>query len=181
MVCNAPTLLIAGADAALTGALMTYPPTWDEVFNEVRSRLVVHGAASKLDLAALVTWKHIQNAPWMTNLLQMPDVAVRAASAAAFAPTLADQQRVDALASLPGFGAGGEFTSVLLAAWNPIEYGVYDTRVQTAKPRAISAACTCDWTVLTDYWDHLRRMAAELSNSGASWTPRMVDQAFFRL
>lgn len=124
--CEAPALLAPGADAALSKSRLSYPHVADEVFSEVRSRLVTHGAATKLDLAALVFWKHINNAPWMTQLLRVPDAAVRAATAAAFAPGLSDDERVVALRPLPGFGGGRAIASTLLAAWNPEQYGVFD-------------------------------------------------------
>lgn len=178
-ICEAPTLLAPGADAVLSKSYLSYPHLSDEVFSEVRSRLVTHAAATKLDLAALVFWKHINNAPWMTQLLKIPDTAVRAATAGAFAPGLSDEERVVALGPLPGFGGGRAIASTLLAAWDPERYGVYDRLALAAKAKWIDARCVCDWENLPTYWSHLRRMAAELSSNGASWSPRMVDMALF--
>jgi hypothetical protein len=179
--CPASTLLPAGAGPALADALLLYPSTYDEVFNAVGSRLVAQGAASKLDLAALITWKHIQTATWMERLLRVPDAEVREATAAALAAGLTDQQRVMALAPLPGFGAGGPVTSVFFAAWNPSRYAVYDKVVEQHRPKAVTPACPCSWANLPDYWEHVRRIAAELSVGAADWTPRMVDRAMLNL
>jgi cell division FtsZ-interacting protein ZapD len=179
--CEAKILLIPGAEPALTAAYVSYPLVCDEVLSEVRSRLVAHGAATKVDLAALVFWKHINNARWMADLLNVPDTTVRAATAAAFAPIMTDQERVLALAPLKGFGAGGAITSILFAAWDPQRFGVYDRLALAARERVVSDDCTCDWDYLPTYWEHLRRLAGELSVAGGTWSPRMVDMALFKL
>src|SRR5437667_2825569 len=129
MPCLATTLLSPNAGAALQGAILRYPAHYDEVLHDVHSRLVAHGAATKLDLAALIGWKHVRNAPWMHTLLSMPDVLVRSVTAESFQQGLTDDQRVGILGRLPGFGSGGAFTSVLLAAWDPSAYGVFDKNV----------------------------------------------------
>jgi hypothetical protein len=120
-------LLLPNVQRDLAAAFDEYPHLYDQVLEEVHARLNAVGYATKLDLAALITWKHIQNAPWMQKLLKQPPMAVQQRTQAAFAPGISDQQRIDALESIPGFGGGGgAFTSVLLAAWRPTEYGVYD-------------------------------------------------------
>lgn len=181
ITCSSAALLTAGTKAALSESYLSYAHVSDEVFSEVRSRLVTHGAATKLDLAALVFWKHINNAPWMTKLLKVPDTAVRIATAAAFAPGLSDEERVAALGPLPGFGGGRAIASTLLAAWDPERYGVYDRLALAAKAKWIDAKCVCDWENLPTYWSHLRRVAAELSSNGACWSPRMVDMSLFNV
>ncbi|HEX3795255.1 MAG TPA: hypothetical protein VHV57_12215 [Acidimicrobiales bacterium] len=166
----------------MTNSLATYPAEYDEIFWEIHDRLLTQGHATKLDLGGLVFWKHIQNAPWMTDLNGIPDIQVTAASAAAFAPNLTDSQRIAALAPLPGYRAGGAFTSVVLTAWNPDQYGVFDKLVYAHFPTVIDARCACDWTYLPEYFDHLRRLAQELTvPTGVAWTPRRVDMALLML
>jgi hypothetical protein len=53
VVCGTTSPLNTGLDATLAAAIFRYPPHYDEVLHEVHARLVAHGAATKLDLAAL--------------------------------------------------------------------------------------------------------------------------------
>src|SRR5436305_4783292 len=92
--CDSGSLLLRDAKKTLAEGYMRYPLIADEPFEEVHARLVAHGAATKLDLAALVSWKHVQNAEWMTRLWNVPNTDVRAITAAAFAPGLSDAERV---------------------------------------------------------------------------------------
>jgi hypothetical protein len=180
--CPSPSLVQAGAVGALSASLASYPASYDEIFNEIHHRLRRQGHATKLDLGGLVFWKHIQNAPWMTGLNGIPDTQVIAATAAAFAPNLTDAQRITALLPLPGYRAGGAFTSVVLTAWDPQSYGVFDKLVFEHYPTVIDPRCTCNWTNLPDYFDHLRRLAQELAVvTGVAWTPRQADMALLML
>ena len=181
MACEARDLLVEGSEDRLRTAYLQYPVHYDDVLNAVHARLLTQRAATKLDLAALITWKHINNAPWMTELLEMPDVRVQEITAAAMVPDLKDDERVAALDGLPGFGAGAAFTSVLLTAWNPSQFGVYDQRVAKERGVIVSPACTCDWSFLPRYWDHLRRIAQQMSVTGEAWTPRMAELAMWNL
>jgi hypothetical protein len=174
-------LLVEGSAEWLATSLDSYPPHYDEVLNAVHERLASANEATKLDLAALIGWKHVRNAPWMRKLLAMPDRRVRCLTAGAFAPGLSDADRILAVRGLPGFGSGGAFTSVLLTAWDPTEFGVYDGLVASKRRLAVGPSCACDWQHLPKYWDHLRRMAQEMSATGAPWTPRMVDMAIMNL
>jgi hypothetical protein len=96
LVC-ARSLLRPGAGPRLEQALATYPAHYDEVLHAVHSRLMDHGAATKLDLAALIAWKHVRNAPWMRKLLALPDVTVEAITRGAFRIELKDADRIAAL------------------------------------------------------------------------------------
>lgn len=168
-----------GANATLATAWHRYHHLHDEVLQEVHARLNAAGFATKLDLAALIAWKHVNTGAWMLDVLQLPPLAVQASTQAAFAPGLSDQQRIDALARIPGFRRGKAFTSALLAAWNPLKYGVYDDNAsQKGWPQVVSPACLCPRTNLVFYFDHLRQIANEL---GPTWTPRDVDMALFEL
>jgi cell division FtsZ-interacting protein ZapD len=182
MICTAKRLLLVRASGRLSTQLGRYSSNYDEVFLAAHQRLQENGYATKFDLAALIGWKHVQNSPWMFRLYDFPSGAVEAATAAAFAPGLSDEQRIDALCGLPGYGRGSAFTSVLLAAWDPTRYGVFDKFVDGIRPTVVTAGCRCRWADLPTYFDHLRRLADELATAtGSSWTPRQVDQAMYML
>jgi hypothetical protein len=175
--CPSPSLLQAGASGSLSASLASYPAAYDEIFYEIHHRLQMQGHATKLDLGGLVFWKHINNAPWMTKLNGIPDTQVVAATAASFAPNLTDAQRIAALSPLPGYRAGRAFTSVVLTAWDPQLYGVYDKLAHAHYPTV-----TCDWSNLLEYFDHLRRLAQELTTvTRVAWTPRQADMALLML
>lgn len=172
-------LLAPDARRTMAEAWREYPHLYDQVLEEVHARLNAAGYATKLDLAALMAWKHVQNAPWMQELLKSPPLAIQQRTQAAFAPGKTDQERINALRSIPGFGSGNAFTSVLFAAWHPTEFGVYDSRASgNGWDRVVSSSCQCDRADLIVYFDHLRQMASEL---GHGWTPRDVDAALYML
>jgi len=179
--CATESLLLSDAKPLLEGSLARYPEFYDDVLDEVHARVVERGAATKLDLAALIGWKHVRNAPWMRDLLMTPGVIVHRASAEAFATGLTDAERVGALSPLPGFGAGRAFTSVLLTAWDPSRYGVFDKNVMAKRDRVVSPKCECDWTHLPTFWQHLRRAANEMSGCRQAWSPRTIDMALMNL
>jgi hypothetical protein len=93
--CQLTRLLQPNTVGTLTQALDRYPPSGDDIFVAVGARLRKHSAATKLDLAGLVFWKHIQNAPWMTTLTKAPEAEVQAETTAALAPDLTDARRMD--------------------------------------------------------------------------------------
>ncbi len=163
----------------MAAAWQEYPHLYDQVLEEVHARLNSAGYATKLDIAALIAWKHVQNASWMQDLLKSPPLAIQQRTQAAFAPDKTDRERIGALESIPGFGSGNAFTSVLFAAWRPAEFGVYDTRASSRGwDTVVSPTCQCDRADLVVYFDHLRQMASEL---GFGWTPRDVDMALYML
>lgn len=177
------TLLLPTAPVDLMKAVAHYPAAYDEVFDAVHARLTAAGHATKLDLAALIAWKHVRNARWMKALFKLGPGEVEDATGAAFAPGLTDADRVSALAGLPGFGRGRAFTSVLLAAWDPNEFGVFDRIAGFEKwAKAMSASCSCDRASLPVYFDHMRQIALEMrAATGQPWTPRQVDMALLNL
>jgi cell division FtsZ-interacting protein ZapD len=177
--CGAITLLKPGAAATLATKLLKYPPAYDEALFEVRARLVAHGAATKMDLAALICWKYLPRSPWMQALQNVPHTVVRDTTAEAMAPLLSDQARIQALAPLPGFSRGRALASAFFTAWDPLQFGVQDDRALRKRSRFISPMCTCSWVNLPSYWAHLRELATELTSNGAAWTPRMVDMALY--
>lgn len=149
---NCSPRLKQGAGQTLRDAYARYPTNYDEVLDEVHARLVARGAATKLDLAALVVWKLSSRREvdmrWVRKLLEIPEAQVADTTAKALARGLTDRQRVDALSKLPGFGSGGPFTSVLLTAWDQSQFGVYDTNVNKARRSVLNDPCTCDWSSL---------------------------------
>lgn len=115
----------------------------------------------------------------MQDLLKSPPLAVQQRTQAAFAPGKTDRERIDALESIPGFGSGNAFTSVLLAAWRPTNFDVYDINTSSRGwGGVVSSSCRCDRTDLIIYFDHLRQLASEL---GYGWTPRDVDMALYAM
>lgn len=179
--CGSRDLLLKGADRRLAAALARYPAFYDDVLHAVHLRLAAQGAAAKIDLAALIAWKHVRNAPWMKKLLELPEAEVWNGTAQAFAAELSDENRIAALDFLPGFGGRGAFASVLLTAWDPSRFGVLDKFVVQHRPDAIDQACTCNWWDLPTYWEHLRRIADECQEAGKPWTARRVEMALFNL
>lgn len=117
----------------------------------------------------------------MACLLNMPDRVIRECTAAALAPGLSDKQRLDELARLPGFKNEGAIASALLCAWDPLDYGVYDTNTLNAMKGRAACECKSELNNLPSYFSHLRRMRDELSTGGALWTARMVDMALFKI
>jgi hypothetical protein len=180
MACStANPLLVSNARHTMTKAWQGYPHLYDQVLEEVHARLNAAGYATKLDLAALIAWKHVQTAPWMQDLLKFPPLAVQQRTQAAFGPDQTDRQRIDALKGIPGFGSGNAFKSALFTAWCPTDFGVYDSRASSRGwDTVVNSSCQCDRTDLTVYFDHLRQMAREL---GHGWTPRDVDMALYML
>jgi hypothetical protein len=180
MTCpTATTLIKPGFSSELTKALRAYPDSYDDVFEDVHVRLTTAGYATKLDLAALIAWKHVRNAPWMRVMLKLPTGTVEQGTADAFTCGRSDKERICALRDIPGFRRGRAFTSVLLTAWCPTEFGVYDDRASDAGwTQAITPACTCTRSDLPTYFAHLRQIASEL---GTDWTPRNVDMALYGL
>jgi hypothetical protein len=176
---TAPMLLTPDSRSAMRKALTTYRLDYDDVFDDIHERLATNGHATKLDLAALITWKHIQNATWMKDMLALPKGTVESKTREAFAAGMSDSDRIAALHGLPGFGSGHAFTSALLAVWHPSEFGVFDTRASSRGwQKVVTPACVCSRTDLPVYFDHLRQIAREM---GADWTPRKVDMALFNL
>lgn len=176
-------LLRPGAARRLAHGHASYPDHYDDVLVDVHRRLQSQGAATKLDLAALIAWKHVRNAPWMRTLLAMPSLEVEGITRRALAPRLGDSDRIAELRPLPGFGSGGAFTSVLLTAWDPNSFGVFDRLVFEKRSSAVVDDCACDWSHLPTYWTHLRAIARELEDvvGEIAWTPRKVDMALMNL
>jgi hypothetical protein len=109
-------------------AIDKYNPYYDEVFWEVNARIRNHHEAGKLDLAALICWKRSGQGHWVSDLMELSDAKVREHCRRAFAPRLTDQQRLDALAPLPGFKGKYAIATAVLACNDPDEFGIVDWR-----------------------------------------------------
>jgi hypothetical protein len=165
----------------LTSYRARYPRHYDDVFDCIHRRLRDSGYATKLDLDGLIAWKHVRTARWMRDLNCITEARVKEITSDAFARAT-NAQRREALSPLPGFGAGTAFTSVLLAAWDPETYGVYDKFSLAARVSVVTAACSCSWYLLDTYEEHLRLMAYELADqTQTSWFPRHVDMALYEM
>ncbi len=77
------------------------------------------------------------------KLQRQPDDEVRDTTGT-FHPGLTGAEQIQALTGLYGFQSGGAFTPVLLAAWDPDDYGVYDRIVDANYPLAVIPDCGCD-------------------------------------
>jgi hypothetical protein len=110
-------------------------PCYDEVFRQAHERIREDGEASKLDLAALLFWKRVRRSRWTSELMSSrTDANIRARTRAAFKPGLSDQERLDALADggFPGFRAKAAISTMMLACFDPGDYGVLDERALEA-------------------------------------------------
>lgn len=114
--------------SCLLRAMDRYSPYYDEVFWEVSARIRARGEVGKLDLAALISWKRSGQGSWVSDLMELPDSEVRRHSHAALVARLTDQQRLDALAPLPGSNAKYAMSTVVLACYDQDQFGVIDWR-----------------------------------------------------
>jgi hypothetical protein len=158
-------------------------PCYDEVFWQAHDRIRECGEASKLDLAALFFWKRARRARWTSELMSSKtDADVRARTRAAFKPGLSDQERLDALADggFPGFRAKAAISTVVLACFDPSDYGVLDER-------AFEGLKTVGWPVkrgrgeTLHYLERLRELRDLVRNSRSDVTGRQIDQALWMI
>lgn len=159
-------------------AMDQYGPYYDEVFWEVSTRIRERGEAGKLDLAALICWKRSGQGSWVSDLMERPDAEVRECSRAAFAAGLTDQQRLDALAPLPGFKSKYAISTAVLACYDPDDFGVLDWRalkglVLVERPIERGRGETLR------YLDRLRQLRDLARGSRPNVTARNVDQGLW--
>ncbi len=115
--------------AILAEALSRYDPTghYDDVFHEVSNRAQRDRELGKADLCTLICWKRSARGSFVTSLLEQPDEKVRAVTRATFAAR-SDEDCLVALAELPGFKGRGPLATVVLCAFDPMNFGVMDDR-----------------------------------------------------
>ena len=95
-------------------------PHYDEVLQEVSSRIRITASIGKTDIGALLFWKRLRaNTPWVSKLMVMPDKDVRAVTEKAVSavnsldmttPMAASVGR-GGLSPLPGFKSGDALAS----------------------------------------------------------------------
>jgi hypothetical protein len=161
----------------LLDAMGQYSQNYDEVFIEVGQRIREYGEAGKLDLAALICWKRSGQGKWVSELMDLPDAEVRAATRKALAATT-DQDRLDALAVLPGFRQKYAIATAVLAAHDPENFAVLDWR-------ALKALKRLGWPVIPGrgetlrYLDRVRNLRDQVHDRRPNATARNVDQALW--
>jgi hypothetical protein len=164
----------------LVEAMDRYSPYYDEAFWAASVRIRKQGEAEKLDLAALICWKRSGQGHWVLDLMEIPDTEVRKWTRAAFAAELTDQQRLDALAPLPGFKSKYSITTALLACFDPDEFGVLDWRALSGL-ESIQRPITRGRGETLRYLDRLRELRDLVRNVRPNVTARNIDQGLWRL
>jgi hypothetical protein len=162
----------------LLHAIDQYSPHYDEVFWEVSARIREHGEASKLDLAALICWKRSGQGHWVFDLMDMPDAEVRKHTNAALAAELTDQQRLDALAPLPGFKSKYAISTAVLACNDPDDFGVLDRRALEGLGRIERPVKRGRGETLR-YLERLRELRAVAQGFRPGVTARNIDQGLW--
>jgi hypothetical protein len=152
---------------------------YDEVFTEIGQRITDSQEAGKLDLAALITWKRSAQGAWVKSLLATPETLVRSVTRKAFAAD-GDLAVLQTLAALPGFAVQGPIATALMAAYDPREWAVLDSRATTAladlgRPVGNQRGKTLRYLAAA------RRLRDELAARRPRVTARDVDKGLFML
>lgn len=162
---------------------------YDEVLSEVAGRVAAVGSIGKADIGALLFWKRLRaNTPWVSDLMIMPDLQVRALTRkAVVAVTNKSLSRPEAaaagraaLSKLPGFKTGDALASALLLAAAPKRMAVYDRRAQAGLKildLPLSAAPGRDGRYMKLVGD----LQSTAARHGQTWTARDVDLALYWL
>jgi hypothetical protein len=161
----------------LLDAMDQYSQSYDEVFIEVGERLREYGEAGKLDLAALICWKRSGQGKWVSELMELQDAEVRAATRKALVAST-DQDRLDALAVLPGFRQKYAIATAVLAAYDPENFAVLDRRALKALERLGCPVIRGRGETLR-YLDRTRDLRDQVRDGRPSVTARNVDQALW--
>ncbi|WP_328755778.1 hypothetical protein [Streptomyces sp. NBC_00271] len=162
-------------------------PHYDEVFHDVAQRTERAGSLGKTDIAALVVWKRLSaQTRWVTELMSLPDIHVRAVTERAVTAvrdtTLPRSEAARTgrgiIWELPGFRTGDALASAILTAAAPQRMAVYDSRVQHALD-------TLGLTLTPSpgrYGRYLQLLDDLLQHRGPhadSWTARDIDTALY--
>lgn len=178
--------LLRGAHAEYTSNVA---PTYDEVLHEVTERVRASGSIGKSDIGALLFWKRLRaNTPWVSDLMIIPEVEVRAvtekAASAANDPSLSVPQAAAvgraALSPLPGFKTGDALASALLLAAAPERMAVYDRRAR-AGLRALQLALSNSSGRYRRYMELVEQLRTTAELNGHNWSARDVDVALYWL
>lgn len=164
-------------------------PHYDEVLQEVSSRIRITASIGKTDIGALLFWKRLRaNTPWVSKLMVMPDKDVRAVTEKAVSavnsldmttPMAASVGR-GALSPLPGFKSGDALASALLLAAAPERMAVYDRRAMAALKKLGLSLSTASGRY-GRYMALVEDLRAVANSHGHTWTARDVDIALYWL
>lgn len=162
---------------------------YDEVLADVATRIQATGSIGKADIGALLFWKRLRaNTPWVSELMTMREVQVRAVTEIAVAavndaalpvPQAASNGR-RALAELPGFKTGDALASALLLAAAPERMAVYDRRAR-AGLEALGHTLSSKPGRYGRYMEIVEALRATANRHGHNWTARDVDVALYWL
>lgn len=158
-------------------AIDDYDLRYDQVFDETGARLRERGEAGLADVCVLVAWKRATQGAWMKDLLVTPDAEVRARTHDAFAAT-GDQERLDALAPLPGFGNKYALATVVLCAHDPVNYGVLDRRAIEGL-RRLGRPVAGGRGITLRYLDRVREIRDLARVGRPGLTARNIDQGLW--
>lgn len=163
--------------------------SYDEVLQEISSRIDESGSIGKADIGALVFWKRLRaDTTWAMRLHSEPERDVRRVTARAVTavrdstieiPEAAKRGRT-ALSSLPGFRGGDALASALLVAAAPDRMAVYDTRAHRALT-ALDIELSSSRGRYSRYMKIMEGLAHEAEGQGLAWSPRDVDKALYWL
>lgn len=175
----------------LVAARESHPTSaYDEVFDQVASRIAEAGSAGKADIGALLFWKRLRaDTRWAAELHQVTDSDVRAITARAVRaarddaltiPEAASEAR-GALTGLPGFTTGDALASALIAAAAPERMAVYDRRAHAALRRLLGRDIGHQRGRYRRYMTEIVGVLDAVRVHNPGWTARDVDLALFWL
>lgn len=162
---------------------------YDELLTDVATRIQTTGSIGKADIGALLFWKRLRaNTPWVSDLMAMHEVNVRAVTEKAVSavndgslpvPQAASDGR-RALAELPGFKTGDALASALLLAAAPERMAVYDRRAR-AGLEVLGHTLSSKPGRYRRYMELVEALRATANRHGHTWTARDVDVALYWL
>lgn len=167
--------------AILAKSLSRYDSSghYDDVFIEVSARAQQGRELGKADLCILICWKRSARGPFVTALLQEPEEKVRAVTRVTFA-AVSDEDRLVALAELPGFKGRGALATVVLCAFDPVNFGIMDDRADRGL-RRLGCPIVGLKGYTTRYLQVLRDLRDEWHVTRPQATARDVDKALWVL
>ena len=171
-------LVTVDLDRLLT-AIDAYDLRYDQVFEETGARLRVRGEAGLADICVLIAWKRATWGAWIKDFLVTPDAEVRRRTHDAFAAS-GDQESLDALAPLPGFGGKYAMATVVLCAHDPVHYGVVDRRSLKGL-KLLECPVAGGRGITLRYLDRVRELRDLARAQRPELTARNVDQGLWVL
>lgn len=152
---------------------------YDEVFEEIQSRISSCGSAGKLDIAGVACWKRSAQGAWLGDLNAVGESQVRAITAEAFA-AVSDGEALRVLAALPGFASQEAIPTALLATADSYRWGVMDRRALTALAD-LGYPVNRSRGLTVRYLEEIREIRDCLSTADRPIMARDVDKALFVL